>query len=700
MEGLSELTFVVFIAVISFSVASDFVWAHIATNPASGADWHWRPEILLPLVFLGGVHARGWLRLRSVNLDAVRPSHLALYLLGLSAICVALLSPIDALASILLSMHMVQHLLLLMIAPLCILLADPLAALLWGLPRRIRYGIGRLLARGSLFRHFLWASTLMPVTWSLYVITLWAWHHPALYQAALKNEWVHDLQHLLFFFTAILFWSPIVVPAPRLHGSISYGFRIAYLVAATLQNTLLGFAISFPERVLYPFYTTVPELRSLAPIDDQALGGGIMWVSGHMYLIPILVLVYRLLVCEEEALHGHPTNRLLSRITGLKVKSLLFLVIVIFSLWPSSVVFGNDVAEHVDPELLTGWRIWLHLTIQWIHLVAVSLWLGLIVGMLVLKLDPRLDLLLYGSWVIFLVILATGSYNMEWSAGISEMPSVLLLTLLDRIPYGVSYTLALAGKLIIYVLIVFLTLVITALHLKHQVSPPKLQKVFLLAGSFLGIAITLMAAVVLFYHEVADLWPTPVHSLGGVMTPTGPLAKSFVGPESPPPNDFNLLATNDAWIDIVFRSIHLLGFGLLLGGMVIAAFFKEASMKRFLWYAWILLVIQLVSGIGNMARWTPFHPAPYLWNLSSLAHMRFGWSYTIFMAAKQALVVGIIGLLVALTYRSVRLSYWKQGQSTTIYPRPYFMLAAALAFTIAYVTIIILFLHEGVDHAL
>jgi cytochrome c oxidase assembly factor CtaG len=156
----------------------------------------------------------------------------------------------------------------------------------------------------------------MPVTWSIYVINLWAWHHPALYQAALKNEWVHDLQHLLFFFTAILFWWPIVDPAPRVHGSISYGFRIAYLVAATLQNTLLGFAISFPERVLYPFYATVPELRSLAPIDDHALGGGIMWVSGHMYLIPILVLVARLLNQEEANLNRSPTEEILNGSRG------------------------------------------------------------------------------------------------------------------------------------------------------------------------------------------------------------------------------------------------------------------------------------------------------------------------------------------------------------------------------------------------
>jgi hypothetical protein len=355
-------------------------------------------------------------------------------------------------------------------------------------------------------------------------------------------------------------------------------------------------------------------------------------------------------------------------------------------------VFGNDVAEHIDPELLTGWRIWLHLTIQWMHLTAVSLWFGLIVGTLVLKLGSRLDLLLYASWILFLVILATGSYNMEWSAGISEMPSLLLLTLLERIPYGASYTLALAGKLIIYVLIVLLTLVITALHLRHQRDEATLRKVFLIAGSFLGIAVTLLSAVVLFYHEVADLWPTPVHSLGGVMTPTGPLAK-VVRPDSPPPNDFNLLATKDAWIDIVLRWIHLFSFGLLLGGMGIGAFFREVSTKRFLWYAWILLTIQILSGIGNMARWAPFEPAPYIWNLHALSHIRFGRVYTSLMAVKHGLVLSTIGLFVTAT-----VLYRRHGLDFSV--RGYALAGAVAALVISYVAIMILLVHEGVDHAL
>lgn len=210
-------------------------------------------------------------------------------------------------------MHMVQHLLLLMIAPLLLLLANPLAAFLWGLPLEMRHRAGGLLTRTSFFRYGLWALTSMPAAWSVYVVNLWAWHHPVLYQMALRNKWVHDLEHLLFFSTALLFWWPIVNPAPRLHGMISYGFRIVYLIAATLQNTLLGMAISIPERVLYPFYATIPGLRDLSSIDDQALGGGIMWVSGHMYLVPILVLVARLLKQEEADIARYQAKSILKR---------------------------------------------------------------------------------------------------------------------------------------------------------------------------------------------------------------------------------------------------------------------------------------------------------------------------------------------------------------------------------------------------
>ncbi len=281
--------------------ASEPLWAHTPATGSNSFGWHWRPDVLLVLSFFAGVYVRGWLRLRKRNLQAIQSWRLALYLLGLAAVGAALLSPIDALASASLSMHMVQHLLLLMVSPLLLLLANPFVYCLWGVPRKLRHGIGRLFVRRSVFRSVIWGLTLMPVTWPVYVLNLWAWHSPALYQMALREPGVHDAEHILFFLTALLFWWPIVNPSPRLHGEISYGYRIIYLVAATLQNTLLGIALSIPERVLYPFYATIPQLRALAPIDDQALGGGIMWVSGHMYLIPILVLIARMLKHEEAA---------------------------------------------------------------------------------------------------------------------------------------------------------------------------------------------------------------------------------------------------------------------------------------------------------------------------------------------------------------------------------------------------------------
>ncbi|MBI2175099.1 MAG: hypothetical protein HYU33_07885, partial [Candidatus Omnitrophica bacterium] len=306
----------------------------------------------------------------------------------------------------------------------------------------------------------------------------------------------------------------------------------------------------------------------------------------------------------------------------------LFLLVGL-SLLTSTKALGHDVAQHLDPELLTGWRTWLHLTIQWVHLVAFALWFGLTAGALALGIKPRLDHLLYSSWILFLVFLATGTYNMEWSAGISATPSLFLLPLLDKIPYGVTYTVALAVKMVLYVTAVLFTLVITILHLRRRTDEERLRKIFLISGATLAVLITLATSVVLFYHEVADLWPTPIHSLGGVMGPEGPRAQETASQEVPPPNDFWLLTTRDAWMDIGFRWLHLLGFGLCLGGSAWVLCFGGVLAARYLLFSWLLLVVQIASGIANMVRWTPFYLQPYIWNLSELSSIRFGRSYAL-----------------------------------------------------------------------
>lgn len=293
-----------------------FLYAHGSEPGTVAHGWAWRWDVILTLTLAAVIYGRGWFFLRRCASRAASLWRLGAYGIGLVSLVVALLSPVDALAAERLSMHMVQHLLVLMVAPLAILLANPFGALLWGLPRSLRGGFAGLFHPGTNFRTMAWLLTFMPVAWGLYVVNLWGWHHPALYQAALTNPWLHDLEHWLFFATALLFWWPIVNVPPMLHGQISFGLRIVYLVAATLQNTLLGMAISLPERVLYPFYDAAPVLRSLSPMHDQALGGGIMWVAGHMYLIPIVVLIARKLIAEDEAMDRSDMTQQINRVHG------------------------------------------------------------------------------------------------------------------------------------------------------------------------------------------------------------------------------------------------------------------------------------------------------------------------------------------------------------------------------------------------
>jgi cytochrome c oxidase assembly factor CtaG len=272
-----------------------------ATLRALFTSWDWRFEVILILGGLGSIYVVGWRRLRHRGSPRnAGGGDLALYLTGLGLLGLALLSPIDTFTPLLFFMHMIQHELLMMLAPPLLLLANPFPIMLWGLPKRLRRGVGRLLIRSASLRRVLWTLTLLPLAWLVYVVTLWGWHHPAAYEATLRYDLVHDFEHLTFFGAGLLFWWPVVNPAPRLHGRVAYGWRILYVLLAAGQNTMLAALLSLSERVLYPYYLGVPRLWGLTAVDDQAIGGGIMWISGGMmYVITILVLVASLLNEEE-----------------------------------------------------------------------------------------------------------------------------------------------------------------------------------------------------------------------------------------------------------------------------------------------------------------------------------------------------------------------------------------------------------------
>jgi cytochrome c oxidase assembly factor CtaG len=265
--------------------------------------WTWRPAVLVVLAALAAFYLRGWWRLRMRRARGAAPGwRLAAYLGGLASVLVALCSPLEVLSELSFTAHMVQHQLLMMVGPPLLLLAAPFPVMLWALPPRLRRRAGALVGRPGPVRRALAGLTWMPVAGVLYTVTLWGWHHPPAYEAALRYPILHDLEHLTFFGTAVLFWWPIVNPAPRFHrltSGVMYGARIAYLILVTAQNTLLGAVLGLAERVFYPSYAAAPRLvADWSPLEDQVFGGGVMWSGSHMFLIAVLVLLHRATASE------------------------------------------------------------------------------------------------------------------------------------------------------------------------------------------------------------------------------------------------------------------------------------------------------------------------------------------------------------------------------------------------------------------
>ena len=264
------------------------------------SSWRWRTDVIAVLATLAAAYVVGWQRLRARDARSAPAWRLPLYLGGLVVLGLALLSPIDTLGSLLFFVHMIQHELLTMAAPPLLLLGNPLPMVLWGLPVGLRLRAGRLLVPGTRLRTVLRLMTAMPVTWPLYVMTLWTWHWPEAYGASLRFEAVHDTQHLSFFTAALLFWWPIVNPAPVLHGHRHHALRIAYAVPAAFQSQALGLIFAFFSKVLYPHYEAVPRLWGLTALEDQRVAGLIMMqVEGLTYLLVVLVLVARMLSHDE-----------------------------------------------------------------------------------------------------------------------------------------------------------------------------------------------------------------------------------------------------------------------------------------------------------------------------------------------------------------------------------------------------------------
>jgi len=263
-------------------------------------SWSVPPAATLALVFTALIYLRGWILLRRAGVPFVPPWRAASFLLGLLSLWIALASPLDTFSGFIVTAHMLQHMLLMMVAPPLILLGAPLIPLVRGLPVfAAREFAGpflnwRVATRiGNALIHPLVALLLMGVV-------MFAWHTPRLYELALASSSWHEVEHACFFLAALVFWWPVILPWP----SRSHWPRwaaVPYLIIGDLQNTTLSAILALSDRVIYPSYATMPRLFGFSALHDQSAAGAIMWViGGFAFVVPAIVIAIQCLQARPQ----------------------------------------------------------------------------------------------------------------------------------------------------------------------------------------------------------------------------------------------------------------------------------------------------------------------------------------------------------------------------------------------------------------
>jgi putative membrane protein len=190
--------------------------------------------------------------------------------LALALIFLSLNGPLHELSDeYLFSAHMAQHMVLMLIAPPLLILGLP--------PALVRRAVRRpaLLRAGRLLTH-------PAAAFVAYNLVFVGWHFPAAYNAALENHDLHIVQHLMFMATSVMMWWPVIAPAPELERLPDGPLLMIYVFALGIPSTILSAFITMSDGVLYPFYAAAPRISVLSPLEDQRLGGLLMWIPGML----------------------------------------------------------------------------------------------------------------------------------------------------------------------------------------------------------------------------------------------------------------------------------------------------------------------------------------------------------------------------------------------------------------------------------
>lgn len=241
------------------------------------------------------VYVRGWLAVRKTRPRELPAWRAACFVGGLVWMWLAIASPIDALDDDLLAAHMIQHFILMSIAPPLIMLGAPAVPLLRGLPQWVTRNVAGPLLRMRWLHGTTRFITHPAAAWLLMNVAYLGWHVPAMFELTFRSDAIHNFEHACFFFTSLSFWWVVVAPWPA-QARWPRWTVIPFLLSADILNTILSATLAFSGRVLYPSYAAAERITRLSALQDQVAAGAEMWVlNSTVMLLPAFIITLQLL---------------------------------------------------------------------------------------------------------------------------------------------------------------------------------------------------------------------------------------------------------------------------------------------------------------------------------------------------------------------------------------------------------------------
>lgn len=256
------------------------------------STWEFDPGVVIPLVLTAMLYVAGARRQR---IPTRREE--VFFWCGWASLILALVSPLHPLGEVLFSAHMVQHETLMLVSAPLLVLSRPLVTFLWGLPFEWRRNVGRWAKQQSIQRS--WTFLTEPLTaWWIHAAAIWVWHAPFMFNLTLTSDLAHTAQHLSFFLSALLFWWALFYA----RGRKAYGAGVFYVFTTAVHTGILGALLTFAPHIWYSGYATATQAWGVTPLEDQQIGGLIMWVPASLVYLAAGLWLFAQWLKESDAM--------------------------------------------------------------------------------------------------------------------------------------------------------------------------------------------------------------------------------------------------------------------------------------------------------------------------------------------------------------------------------------------------------------